>query len=490
MDHDDIAQLQGRHPSWRLLRAANAPLTLAFLGDWFVERNNGPTAATTLTDALDDLLHGLNVSVDADLEQMVYPRPASEYLTDWSGTDAGWLRRFYPHDSDEIHYDATPAFERAYAWVDSLRARSFVGTESRLHTVVELLRQIVQGVETDPQARLVDLHRRRAEIDAQIAEVEAGNLVMLDGPALRDRYQQFSGTARELLGDFREVEENFRALDRQARVKIATWDGVKAELLAELVGDRADISGSDQGRSFQAFYDFLLSSARQDELAGLLGRVQDLDDLDADPRLRSIHHDWADAAERAQATVRQISEQLSRFLEDQVWENRRVLELIRGVETAALACRDRAAETGAGLPGVGMEIAVPGVTISLPFERPLYAAGPAARVDSAPVAPVDEQLDVTALLIQQHVDPGRLATQIRSLIPEHTSAFLDEIVALYPVEQGAAELLGYLALAEEDLTVEVDPDQESLIDYEMPGHDDAPGRPRRARMPRVSVTRR
>ena len=158
--------------------------------------------------------------------------------------------------------------------------------------------------------------------------------------ALRDRYQQFAGTARDLLSDFREVEENFRPLDRAARERIAGWEGGKGELLAELVGSRADISGSDQGRSFQAFYDFLLSEARQDELSELLARVQRLTEIDADERLRTIHHDWSEAAERTQQTVRQISEQLRRFLDDQVWlENRRVLDMVRAVEAAALGCR-------------------------------------------------------------------------------------------------------------------------------------------------------
>ena len=158
---------------------------------------------------------------------------------------------------------------------------------------------------------------------------------------MRDRYQQFTTTARELLSDFREVEENFRRLDRAAREKIATWDGAKGELLAELVGSRSEITHSDQGHSFQAFYDFLLSESRQQELADLLHRVATLDEVEADRRMRGIHHDWSEAAERAQRTVRQISEQLRRFLDDQVWmENRRVLDLVREVESAALEVRE------------------------------------------------------------------------------------------------------------------------------------------------------
>src|SRR6202035_680576 len=183
-----------------------------------------------------------------------------------------------------------------------------------------LLRQIVFGTEPDPEQRIAELHRQRQEIDDEIARIEAGDLSMLDSSGVRDRYQQFSATARELLADFREVEENFRKLDRQLREKIAGWHGGKGELLDDVLGSRESIAGSDQGKSFQAFYDFLLSQARQEELSGLLDSVHELTEIaESDSRLRHIHYDWMDAAERTQTTVRQLSEQLMRFLDDQVW---------------------------------------------------------------------------------------------------------------------------------------------------------------------------
>lgn len=475
MEHEAIERLRDRHPAWRLLRAGNAPLVLSFLGRFFVDENHGATSAAVLASALDDELYALNSPAP---EQPRYPRRAVDYLEDWAATEAGWLRRFYPLGSDEVHYDATPAFEKAYSWVVGLQIRAFVGTESRLHTVVELLRQIAHGTETDPEVRLAELRRRRDAIDREIAEVEAGTVTILDRVALRDRYQQFAGTARELLSDFREVEENFRSLDRAAREQIAAWEGSKGDLLAELVGSRADINGSDQGRSFQAFYDFLLSEARQDELSALLAQVQALDQVEADRRLLTIHHDWSEAAERTQRTVRQISEQLRRFLDDQVWlENRRVIDLVRSVETAALACREAP-------PQIGLEIDEPGIPIALPFERPLYDARPAARVDSLLAPAEDETVDVAALLDQSFVDQARLAENIRSLVPQRSSALLSDIIDLYPVEHGAAEIVAYLAITDEDIDVAMDENDETLIEY-------ADGDVvRRARLPKVTVTRR
>ena len=268
MDYDAIEALRQRHAAWRLLRASNATLILSFLGGFFVEANRGATSVSEVAAALDDQLYVLNLQAAAAEdreagEAVRFPKEPRAYLEDWSATEAGYLRRFYPPGDDEVHYEVTPAFEKAYAWVTSLEGRSFVGTESRLHTVVELLRQIVHGTETDPGLRLAALRQRRDELDAEIAAIEAGQVSLLDSTGVRDRYQQFSTTARELLADFREVEENFRLLDRAAREKIASWDGSKGELLADLVGSRSEIAGSDQGRSFQAFYEFLLSDARQ-----------------------------------------------------------------------------------------------------------------------------------------------------------------------------------------------------------------------------------
>ena len=265
--------------------------------------------ASELAGRLDDELFALNERTPGS-----FPKQARAYLDDWASPQSGWLRKYYPEGTDEPHFDATPAVEKALQWVRGLGQREFVGTESRLNTIFELLRQIVFGTEADPQARIEELTRRKQQLDDEIARIEAGDLSMLDSTGVRDRYQQFAATARELLADFREVEENFRKLDRQLREKIAGWHGGKGELLDDVLGSRESIAGSYQGKSFQAFYDFLLSQARQEELSGLLDGVHELTGIaESDPGLRRIHYEWLDAAERTQTTVRQLSEQLRRF---------------------------------------------------------------------------------------------------------------------------------------------------------------------------------
>lgn len=116
MEHAAIDVLRERHAAWRLLRAGNASLILSFLGRFFVEGNRGATAAGEVAAALDDDLYTLNAALTTDSGEPRFPKQPKAYLEDWSATEIGYLRRFYPVGVDEVHYEATPAFEKAYAW--------------------------------------------------------------------------------------------------------------------------------------------------------------------------------------------------------------------------------------------------------------------------------------------------------------------------------------------------------------------------------------
>jgi len=475
MELEDVSFLREHDAAWRLLRADNAPLILSFLHRVFVEGNARSISATDLASLLDDELYALNER----LGDAKFPKPARAYLNDWAKPDVSWLRKYYPTGTDEAHFDATPAVEKALSWVRSLEARSFVGTESRLNTLFELLRQIVYGAEEDPDVRLAELHRRRQEIDAEIAEVERGNIPVLDPSAQRDRYQQFAATARELLADFREVEANLRALDRDLRERIAAWSGSKGELLDEVLGNRDAIAESDQGRSFRAFYDFLLSPQRQSELSELLDKVQQLDAIDErDPRMRRIHYDWLDAGEQTQATVRILSDQLRRFLDDRAWlENRRAMDLLHSIESTALKLRDHRPLT--------LTVEIDGVapSIALPTERPLYTPTASTLIDSS-VDVGDEEVDADAMFEQVYVDRAALARDVRRALQHRGQVGLPEIVRDNPLENGLAELVGYMSLDDDAFGVVFDEEAREQVSWHDPD-----GRERVATLPRVTYVR-
>jgi len=474
--------LKQNHPAWRLLNSPHAPLVAGFLNRVFVIPNQRLIAQADLAEALEDELFGLREQFGND----IFPKSALDYLSDWAGNDKGWLRKFYRQGSDEPYFDLTPPTERAIAWLGSLTERSFVGTESRLLTLFELLKQISAGSETDPETRIAELRKRRADIDAEIARAEAGELALLDDTALKDRFLQFTALARELLGDFREVEHNFRGLDRRVRERIALWEGGKGELLQDIMGERDAIADSDQGRSFRAFWDFLMSSRRQEELSALLEKVlalQPVAELRPEARLRRVHYDWLEAGEHTQRTVAELSRQLRRFLDDQVWlENRRIMEILHGIEAKALSLRESQPA------GEVMAIGEAAADIELPMERPLHIPAVKPRIDSIVPETGDGDLDAAALFSQIVIDKAQLARHIRHALQDKTQITLAELCRSRPLQHGLAELVSYLQLGGDSFKTTVDEGVEDVIVWQTT---DGEGREvsKQARLPRVIFVR-
>ncbi|WP_286828308.1 MULTISPECIES: DUF3375 domain-containing protein [Kordiimonas] len=440
MDYNTLDTMRRSHPAWRLLAADHAPLIASFLFKAFIEPNQRTFAQPDLASKLEDCLF--------ELGRDHYPKRAEEYLDDWSSDERGWLRKYYPDHSDYPHYDLTPATEKALDWLSGLRQRSFVGTESRLMTVFDLLHQLVEGTETNPDIRIAELEQRKLRLDEDISRIRAGRLDIMDAPQIKDRFQQMAITARSLLADFREVDQNFRDLDRSVRERVATWDGPKATLLDDILGERDAIGDSDQGRSFRAFWDFLMTPDRQEELSRLLETVLALEavkDLEPDRRLRRVHYDWLAAGEVAQGTVRRLSEQLRRYLDDRTWlENRRIMDLIREIRQGALAVRE------APPPSPFMMVNSPSPTIELPMERPLYTPPLRPYIDLGALEEGDEDIPSDALYDQIVIDRAKLDAAIKSALQSRPQVSLGTVLQLHPLEHGLAELVAYLSLAAED----------------------------------------
>lgn len=482
IDYNTLNLLRHNHPAWRLLISSQAPLVAGFFHRVFIEPNVRTMAQADLAEALEDELYALRESMGDDAFSTT--KSALDYLNEWAADDKAWLRKFYRLESDEPYFDLTPATEKAITWLGSLTARSFVGTESRLLTLFDLLKQMDEGSTTDPQTRIAELHKRRAEIDAEIARIVDGDIPLLDATAIKERFAQFTTLSRELLADFREVEHNFRLLDRRVRERIALWDGSKGALLQEIFGERDSISESDQGRSFRAFWDFLMSQHRQDELTARLERILALPAVVAtqpDRRLHRIHYDWLEAGEVTQRTVAQLSQQLRRFLDNKAWlENRRIMDVLRHIESAAIAVRDTPPT------GAFMTIDEMAARVELPLERPLYTPAPRPRLLDQVLDAADIAIDADALFSQIVIDNERLAHAIRHTLQGRSQVTLREVVDAHPLQHGLAELVALLQLASAKFKSVVDEDAHDVIVWRSADRNDRDVY-RQARLPRVII---
>ncbi|WP_019552789.1 DUF3375 domain-containing protein [Propionispira raffinosivorans] len=439
MTYEMLGELRASNAAWRLLAAPQTQLILAFLNQEFIAVSRRSITEAELIADLRDFIYIVNQSGNEEK----FNRPAKEYLEIWADPQHAWLRRFYL--KDEANYDLTSAAQKAIEWVLSLKRQRFVGTESRLRTVFDLLHQIVEGSEQNAEARLRHLEIEKRNIEREIEQVKAGKIEVLDDVQIKERFLQAAATAQGILADFREVEENFRALERRMLDKIVTWTQGKGELLEEIFLESDGINHSEQGRSFNAFWKFLMRSSQQEDFQQTMDKVLHITSLEEAAKeidMTQINRDWFTAASQVQSTIAVLSKQLRRYVdENYLSEEQRIYALLQNIEVKALQVRDC-------LPrGDFMMIDAIVPDFELPMDRPLFVPPQHIQLQNQFLQTGKEEPSVETMFEQVYVDKKILQQNIETLLKTKTSVSLAEVIDAYPLQQGLTELLSYMVLA-------------------------------------------
>ena len=470
-----LEKLRKMNPAWRLLTSSQSPYIASFLFQAFIAEDRRQISGQELISKLDDFIYVVN----HDREHDIFTRTGREYLDEWADDQHGWLRKFYPAGQDEPHFDITSQVQKSLDWLLSLRQQMFIGTESRLKTVFELLRQIVAGVESDPQQRLAELQRQKDEIEHEMKLVSEGKIDVLDDTQIKERFWQAMSTAREIVSDFRAVEHNFRELDRDLRERIATWDKGKGELLETIFNEQDGIAQSEQGKSFAAFWRFLMSSDSQEDFSDTLHRVLELDpiqDMGTNKENRNIHHSWVQAGTHVQEIVATLSQQLRTYVdENYIAEERRINQILREIEGKALKIRNNPPENWC------LEIDDLKPNILLPLDRPLYVSRTKVEIRNDAIDAGSEFFSADSLYSQVYVDKEKLQNQITYLLRTHDSVTISQIIAEYPLELGLSELMTYFVIADDDNNL----NSNQADEHEEVFWEDADGTIRLAKIPKV-----
>ncbi len=443
MDYEYIRYLKDHNPSLRLLRLENAPLIVSFLYQHFKSDNNIVLSSIELTTRLSDYLHNLRENYGDD----IYPDSAKNYLERWA--TEGFLRKYYMPDSDEPVFELTPATEKAIEWIRDLDKKEFVGTESRLLKIYEILKEIVYKSSDDPQKRVAELERQRQEIDKEIEKIKAGEIEKFSETQIKERFYEVYDTARKLISDFRQIEYNFREIDRSLREKQLNNNLKKGKLLEDVFRSHDLLWQTDQGNSFRAFWEFLMSQSKQEELDDLIESVNRL------PEVRNIKNDdfidrikvsMIEAGDKVNKTIHHLIEQLRRYLDDKtLLENKRIIEVIRTVKASALKIKDN--------PPMDKDFMTveDRPEIRLIMERPLFSPAKGVEIRAAELEEGNaDSVDASVLYRQLYIDYDILKNNIRELLKFKTQVTLKQITDVYPIEKGLTEILAYYDIASKD----------------------------------------
>jgi hypothetical protein len=453
MDHDQLSFDLRHAPSLKLLRRDTAALIISFLHRAFKSSQLASVPLGELTARLDAYLEQLH---EAHPDQ--YPLSAAAYLKLWSGEEYQLLR-VVTRGADEPAVELTAEAERAIGWIEERYRRSFVSTESRLRSILLLLGEIVAYSTEDVPTRLAQLEAQRDAIQREIDTIRAaGQVPPTTSTAVKERFLLASDLARQMRRDFAEVEQNFRAIARALQERQLDPSARRGDLVGYMLDADAALRESDQGRSFYAFWEFLMAPARQDELAALLDaiyRLPSLADLTPDNQLlRRLTRALTDAGEKVVLSNHRLAEQVRRLLDDRrLAESRRAAELIAGIKQLAVRCAERPPEDEPFIELDGPP------EIQLVMERPLWEPRAEVRIDLGPIevgATAPGDADLSLLYRQFAVDEGLLRRQIETLLESQPSCTLGEVLERYPAQQGLAEIIAYLAIAANDARHAID----------------------------------
>ncbi len=451
MQYNEICELFQSSETIRLFRSDHAPMILAFFSGLSREDNVLVLPEGELIERLADFLEDidfLEVDGQENTQLSYFEAKAKQLIKRW--TDHGYLRNDLDLEG-VVLYELTPESEKALQWIDSLKKRDFVGTESRMKDIMNRLRDLVENTNENPDVRLQELAAKKAKIEREMERIqESQEVFTFDDYQIKSRFQEINRLAQQLLSDFREVEDNFRELTRDIYHRHMELRGGKGQILRYAFDALDSLKSTDQGKSFYAFWDFLLVTSGQEELQQLTEQVYGLLDereiSQKDPFLKHLRSYLHQAAQKVLDSNDRMAERLSRIIVDKdPHESRKMKETISRIKELAVQLADTEFSEEAFFE---LDLRP---HIFLPMERKLSLAPQEyADLELPELDPdeLDEPPEVLDYLFNAfYVDKDSIRARVEQLLDENPAMSLKDLIQSHPVEQGLPEVFAYLNLS-------------------------------------------
>lgn len=443
MEFHEIKQLL-ELPAIRLLRSANAPMVLGFLHRAFKR-----DLRTTIPEGELRSLLGVYLGELREAQPDSFLDTPANYLATWRDDDHGFLRRSYVDGNDEPVFELTSGSEKALLWMESLRHVEFIGTESRLASIFSGLEEILRYASDDADERIRLLTQDAKRIQEEINRISSTGVVeKYSEVKLNERFARMIATARELLSDFRAVEERFQRIAQQIAERHVEPGATKGSVVGQMLDSHDVLRQSAQGQSFYGFRELLLSPDRQNWFDEAVERTCHLkilsNQLRNDPLLSQLVGRLLLEDETVVASTQRVSTNLRRVLDTgKLSERRRITGTIREIKAAALKIRERPAPPEHLFEIQEMHGVYPGMS------RPHWRE-PESIAALGPIEEASGDIDLDALRRFRNLPQIRLADlqkNVEACLKQDDTVVLTTVLDAFPPRYGMMEVLGYLIIA-------------------------------------------
>jgi len=440
-------------PSVELLRLRNREIIIEFLINIFFSKQ-GAISTENIHNHLADFLEYKQVENDEDSEITsfdTYEEKAKKYILNW--TNRGFLTN-YSDEQGEVFYELSAHSSKTIDWLSSLKKEEFVGTESKFNNILNQLRELVEFTNEDTEKRIELLEEKKLEIEQQIQRIKIGEDVkVFEEFEIVPRFNQINQSAKELLSDFKEVEENFKEITKGIYQKHADGSLSKSDILEFTFDALDELKDSQQGKSFYAFWSFILNPELQNKWESLTKELyKTLEDKSIpvnDPFLKGMKRHLHSSGQKVYKANDKMAEKLSRIIrENENSKSEATKILVQEIKSQLVEISKTRRK-----PDISLELEVD-IEINIPFERKLTSEQKEDVIYTN--KPIIAEDDITSskylskLFAQSNIDKEMLRKRIKDVLNEKSQTTLSEIVKNYGgLEKGLPELFGYIGIAKE-----------------------------------------
>ena len=432
-------------PSVALLRARNCGIITEFLAEVF-----GDMPAVSHENIHSLLAEYLNSHEFEDEEESdilytdTYEEKASKYIRNW--TDSGFLTN-YRNEDGEIYFELSSHSSKVLDWLAGLKQEEYIGTESKFKSIISQLRELVEYTNEDREKRLQLLVDKKMEIEHQIQQLQMGeDIKVFEEYEIVPRFQQINKLAKELLTDFKDVDDNFKNIIKEIYQKQIDPTLKKGGILQYTFDALDELKSSSQGKSFYAFWEFLLAREMQSELDTLitdLFRTLKEKNIDGgDTFLQNMVEYLYESGRKVYQTNDKMADKLSRIIrENEISRSDVSKRLVQEIKNTLIEISKKGQK-----PDVSLSVD-DGMEISIPFDRKItFEQNESTEYDSIPeteTLSIEDLGELGKVFSNVYVDRKILVKNIRETMKGKSQVTLLDVVEQFPLKQGLPELFAY-----------------------------------------------
>lgn len=450
MSNKEITKIIEESPSVRLIGNRNRHFIIQFFHFSFSNIDERAISFERIFRNLSEYIEKNESSIIDDEDDTLrgfenYESRAKNFLRKWISN--GYLSNFLDDNGDEF-IELSSHSQKVMDWLVSLKKKEFVGTESKFKNIIGQLKDLVENTEEDRQKRLQALRERKRAIEREIDMIEGGKaLFIYEDYQIESRLEDLNQSAKELISDFKEVEYNFKSITKSIYQKYSDMDQRKDEILSYTFDALDEIKKSDQGRSFYAFYAYLLHNSSQDMWDGLVSKLYDklqAKEIEfSDLFLRRMSRYLYRAGKDVFAANDKMAEKLGRIIGDNErpdnQEFRRLISEIKNLATKGDFTKTRES-------GIVQDAKV---EFRLTMERPMNFNIPVEEVYESAMeraeGKVTDSDQLVQLLSKKNINLKKMKEEVAAILKDKPNIALEELIdQLGGIKLGLGEVLAYL----------------------------------------------